>query len=260
MPLVRPMVVSQKRNLSQGLVDFDPGLVPDMAYYGSADGPNVLSGAVVSQLSDQSGNGHHANQNTANKQPTFIASSADFKGQACLDFDGTDDDMSFSGNALNIFRNVDGYSYTLAMKADQAILSTVFAFQTAAGVGRTALNTEATPRFAGWARRLDADTAQSTIGGTFNTTNSFVITFWVDHQTTTGKLYKNAGEIASNTSLLTAGKTQNTASSIGGIGGNVAAQSAFFNGKIAALVIHPRPLSNLERLYIDSGLMEKYVG
>ncbi len=89
MLLAKPLRESLRRGLTQGLLDFDPGLVRGCAMWIEADGPNTLNGTTISEFYDRSGSGNHASQGTAIRQAEKTLDCAN--GEPCATFDGTDD-------------------------------------------------------------------------------------------------------------------------------------------------------------------------
>lgn len=101
-----------------------PFELPNLKLYLSAtrmvqqtDGSSVLS------FTDFSGNGFHAVQGTGSLQPTFETN--EFGINAGIKFDGVDDFLSFSGGALDIFRNVN--QYTVQVLCKRSAISTTSA-------------------------------------------------------------------------------------------------------------------------------------
>ena len=97
------------------------GLVMDL----DADTIAGLSnGDTVSTWVDQSGTGNDATQSTADNQPTYVMSNADFAGHATVHFDGTDDWMELPSTAINVgsftmfavakYDNLDSNQYIVA--------------------------------------------------------------------------------------------------------------------------------------------------
>ena len=68
-------------------------LRPDLALWLRADQGVLVNGSTVSQWTDRSGNGRHAVQAQAGKQPLYLRSAQ--AGRPALRFDGVDDFLSF---------------------------------------------------------------------------------------------------------------------------------------------------------------------
>lgn len=75
----------------------------------------VLSGSVVSQWSDKSGNGHNVGASVGNR-PTYLASGGPTGGPA-IDFDGIDDQMT-AGPPLSTLFGASAKTVLVAFKAD----------------------------------------------------------------------------------------------------------------------------------------------
>lgn len=89
--------------------------------------------AAVSQITDLSGNGYHATQADATKQPIF--KTGIINGRSVYRFDGTNDGVPFSGAALGIFNNRSDWTmYAVAVTTTVALgTQTIFTCSTSAG-------------------------------------------------------------------------------------------------------------------------------
>jgi hypothetical protein len=86
---------------------FSPRSIPDLKLWLDATrSPKTFNGANVSKWNDLSGNGHHAVQSTATRQPGFVDKAVN--NRAVLRFDGanhymTVPDFSYAVNGLTVF-------------------------------------------------------------------------------------------------------------------------------------------------------------
>ena len=77
---------------------FSPAAIPGLALWLVGNkSPLTMNGSAISQWDDFSGNGNHASQGTATKQPAHAGS--DVGGLPAADFDGTNDILAVSAAA-----------------------------------------------------------------------------------------------------------------------------------------------------------------
>jgi hypothetical protein len=107
------------------------------------------------------------------------------------------------------------------------------------------------------ARRITADSIASVLGtNSQSTAGSFeLFTTFVNHSNTTGTLYKNGTELATNASLLASGNSSNEArgSSIGAAG-----SSNFADIEVAEVLIYHAALNSTDRAKIETYLNQKW--
>lgn len=257
MSLIHPLVKTVTGQLTRQHEDFDTVCLKGCQFAGEADGPNVLNGTTVSRLADQSGNQHHAVQSVAINQPVFVGSSPIFNGKSALHFQGNDD-LRFSGNGLDMFRNTNGFTCFVVARVDSfaALQFCLFAsISTNLTTTRMSMFPQTNQVLWGALRRLDTDTGLAGFGGSVNSTDPFIFEMVVDFDATTLTLYLDGIVIYQNLNTST-GYTSDTPSlgiSIGSSNG-----SNYFTGFIPAVLTYRRALNAIERSYIRQGLGRKY--
>jgi len=225
--------------------------------YDSTTGGNLVTtnGAAVARWEDQSDNGRNFTQSTSNNQPILV--SAGLNGNTTISFDGTNDLLALSSNSL--LQNISGYTGFFVRKTKTSVSVLEFIFANAAGAStRFDFNTQSSNRPGIRVRRLGADTLTNIQGSNSQTTaGTFeLFTTLIDHSVTTGTLFKNGTQLATNTSLLASGNSSNDSrtSSIGAF--TTGTQPADI--EVAEILIYHSALDSTDRAKIETYLNEKW--
>lgn len=193
----------------------------------------------VRVMDDLSGNGYHVTAPTDAARPVLKQSGAYF----FLDFDGIDDELRWSGEALDMSRNVGGITITAAYRFKTATASTGWIMNqtaTAATSARAGMsrNSAGTLLVAG-GRRLNANSFAFVSTG--NTTAVQVSTAIFEYAASDLFLHRGGSVVASSTSFQTDGLTDDTRAFSGGIGSTGAGTGfldmEFYGGSYAGFKI-----------------------
>lgn len=203
---------------------FSPLYLPGLRAWFRSDLGITLNGAKVSAWADQSGNGNHATQGTAAKQPTYNASDAAYNGLPSLSF------LNASATVLVTGAVTTGQPATVAIVGQATKISANGGFTDAgSGSGYLAVYATSTNSFAsmisnatGFNSTTDIS-AQHVVAGAFNGASS--------------KLFVDNSQIPVATG--TCGSAAATTLAIGGNGLGVNP----LTGKVAELVVVNRILS-----------------
>jgi len=225
--------------------------------YDATTGGNLVTanGAAVARWEDMSFNGRNFTQSTANNQPTLV--SAGLNGKPTISFDGTNDFLGLSANSL--LQNISAYTGFFVRKTKTSVSASEIVFVNSAGAStRFDFQTLSSNRPGMRVRRVTADSIASVLGtNSQSTAGTFeLFTTFVNHSNTTGTLYKNSTELATNTSLLVSGNSSNEArfSSIGAfVTGN-----SFADIEVAEVLIYHAALNSTDRAKIETYLNKKW--
>ena len=219
----------------------------------TVDSSLTFNGNNVSEWRDISGNGRHFSQSTAASQPDGVSRTQN--GRRVLDFDGN---RVLAGNAasLNVARAVGGVSIFFAGKWDTLTGQSTGAFISRgdnAASGRCNIDySSATSSFRLIGRRLDSDSP--VILTPAATTNAGVFAGIFDYANSDGFFRINGSTVASSTSFLTDGVTQDN-DSLGVSIGGIPALASGLDGFMGEVVIYRRGLTVAERQAV-----ERYLG
>lgn len=226
----------------------------------SVDSSLTLNGNGVSEWRDLSGNGRHFSQATAANQPDGVTRTQG--GLRVLDFDGT---RFLSGNAAaaNLARNVAGLTIVAVVKFDALVTDAGRVLTLQAGVadvGARATLFVAGTTFTLRSRRLDSALAFQDLeyAAGAAVTNANVFTGIVDYANTDAYLYAGGVLRDSDTDLLDAGTSADTASVSTTLGAFDAALVQPLDGFIGELIVYRRALAIAERERLETWLMAKW--
>ena len=226
----------------------------------SVEASLTLNGNGVAEWRDLSGNGRHFAQATAANQPDGVSRTQN--GLRVLDFDGT---RVLSGNAAaaNLTRNVAGLTVFAVTKTDTVIGegARVFHFQ----VGVPLIGTRvslflADTTYTLRVRRLDdaLGFADVNYDAGAAATDANVFTGVIDYANTDGLLYSGGVLRSSNTDLLDAGRSADTASVFTTLGARGDGLAEPLDGFIGEIIVYRRALANAERERLEAWLLAKW--
>lgn len=225
-----------------------PALISTALWLDAADASTVttVSGAV-SQWNDKSGNGRHATQATAGKQPLLAVSGLNSKN--VIDCDGADDELSLA-NVLSLTSV--NQSLFLVAKRDNAAGRTEMAFS----IGNTSTG-DGIADIPRWTN----DIMYSQVGYVANRpTPTSVITDQPYIAAITGGTIQLS---YTNGTLIGTGSSQSTSpfyvtSGFVGSGSAVSPSVRFFDGKIAEIVLLPSVADTTTRQKLEGYLAHKW--
>lgn len=190
---------------------------------------------VVGTVLDLSGNDNHITAPSDAARP-ILRQAGDLY---YLDFDGSDDELRFSGGALDMARNVSAMTLAAAQSFDanpSADTTIIFISTGTNGISSRCLLRAINGnllQFGG--RRLDGDSAAvQTLASAGTGVNVLVSRF--DYANAAAYLVRNRTDTATLDPFKTAGATSDTASLAASIGANNGQQ--YLNGRIYAAVIY----------------------
>lgn len=227
-----------------------------------ADDLTGANGSAVSSWPESSGNGlPAATQATTANQPTL--NTTGLNGHKTVVFDGaTNDFLSLSGTALDIFRNRSAanvfIAYTTGSSFSGARTLLAFSSGTSTTQARAIVQRDSTGTLAVGGRRADTDSGVFVSGAPISTSETGVATGRFVYSATSLYNYKNGSLNGSNTSFQTAGSTSNTASLSASIGANTAGTADWWVGGIAEILIYGADLATNERAQVHSYFQDTY--
>ena len=223
--------------------------------YDATSGGSLVTtdSSSVARWEDRSGNARHFTQSTANNRP--LLKTNQLNGKNIVSFDGTNDSLLLG--ATTLLRNVSGYTFFAVRKNRSSVSALKILF--ANGSTRFDFNTQATNNATFRVRRLAADTLTTLAGGNNSTTANTFQMFCgkVDHANTTATLYRNGTQLATNSSFLTSGNT-NDVSSGSGLGANSLGGNQWSDVDVAEVLVYHGALSDTDRGTIESYLTTKW--
>lgn len=216
---------------------YDASVMSSLFQDTAAATPVTAAGDPVGRWNDQTTNGYNVTQATSTARPVLRQ---DANSKWYLELDATDDRLSFTGTALDLFRNQpQNWLAVAAFTASIAAGTPTLVGFTIAGsnnsirysIERTAATLRLRPR------RLDADSvATLNASGSLVASTPFVVVTTMDWSTGGGVIRRN-GVAASNASLTTAGNTSDTASSSASFARLGSAGTPFWGGGIYAALV-----------------------
>lgn len=236
------------------LVDWKrPTVVPGLALWWRADYfQGLADGTAVTSWPSAVGSST-AIQDTGTNQPTKQT----VDGVTCVRFDGTNDWLSLTGDALTMSQNKAGVSiFARAKVTPTAALRRIIYLSTgtSATAGRSALYIDTTAGLATGLRRLDADSAQGIIGSNPGSTNIRVMAGILDYANSDGFLYLDGTLDASSTTFKTSGNTSDTASQAAALGARGDGTAEFLGMDLYEVLVWPRVVTTDERTLIETYL------
>ncbi|MDF3841113.1 phage tail protein [Pseudomonas citronellolis] len=206
----------------------------------------TVSGGLVTQWNDRSGNAWHFSQSTAGRQPALLAN--ELNGQRVIRFDGADDNLATSvTGARDLFRNTSkGWVLSVLRRrgAGNAI-SVVFGVPRGSTAGvrfgsYDNLNGASQPAIGG--RRLDADTFSSFTSTKTKQDSWYLRLDTVDWSAQVAALWLDGALDGQATGLWSSGSTTDTASggplSVGAVySASGFTAEGFSNSDIAAVLV-----------------------
>lgn len=215
-------------------------------------------GDTVTSLSDWSGNGHVLTQATATKRGTWNSNVVN--GLAVYRLDGTDDEWTATTGAIcDIARNVGAISVYWVAKPSLTGARAAWGWTTPlTTAGRAFGGAGATSRMRLAGRRLDADSLNDNAGAVTVSTSVFQVYSAVfDWSNSDLYGYINGTNQITNTSFLTSGLTQDTASAAATIGRSTPAIATYFGGDIVCLLIYQAAHDTSTRQGIENSLITR---
>lgn len=198
----------------------DPFELPNLKLYLSATRMvQQADESLVSSFSDFSGFGYHATQATSGNQPKFDTNQ--FGVNAGVKFDGIDDFLSLTGGALDIFRNINQYTFQIAFKRTVLSLTNQYVFSIGRGVslsGRLNVEFRSTGVIRILVRKADTDPSILIDIASYDL-NAHLIQVTLNPSNYTVYVYLD-GILAGSSPLASSGNLDNTASLGLGIGGD----------------------------------------
>jgi hypothetical protein len=149
-----------------------------------------------------------------------------------LEFDGSNDRLLLGAEAVDLFRNVSRGMIAGVVDPATGGSRHFAAWSTGTGGSRISAHYSATNKFAVIARRLDADSTQ-TVSSTNTYTGKRVARVHVDWGNSNAQIYVGS-DFTENTSFLTDGSTEDTASTIVAIGAQLTVN--FFAGYVYQII------------------------
>ena len=214
---------------------------------------SATADGLIAVWYDQSGNGNNLAQSTANAQPAIVRNGVKIANG--LDFDGTNDELVFSGDGLDIFRNVDYgnvFSVTESDETGQGV-SRILDFANNSSSARFLMgdsnSTDASFRIGG--RRLDSDSFDSSTSSAVHGSDLKLVTGFLNWADSDAFLYQNGANVATDTSFQTDGSTSGTPSGSAGVG------IGAYDGRIAEVIIY-NTNQGANRLGIEANMTKYY--
>lgn len=230
----------------------------------NADTLTGAEGSAVTSWPDSSGNSLPAATPPAvANQPVLRLNS--LNGHNTIAMDGGNDYFTLSGAMLALAQNRGQLMLSIVYVYPTAAATTKTLFSLSTGTSAAAVRAQLYHREPGaaalgaGARRLDTDAAGQFIAGGASTVGSTgeVLTACFDWGNRVLTIYKNGTQVATTTTLQTAGNTSNTPSLAGVIGANLAGTSEFFLGRYARIIAHGSVDPTL-RLQLHTYLQAQY--
>lgn len=247
--------------VSRGIHYFSPMDVSGLKIWLKADALTLNDNDPVTTWTDSSGNGFSPTQSTAGLKPLF--KTAILNGFPIVRFDGSDDQLDFSGSALAVFNNV--ASGTLVVVCSDTNNAGGDTDHTVAGfctnsttnariIAETRLG--GVSQFDSRARRLDTDTAVTA-------TKAFVSgfhTIYADNNWTGNSNTVYVDNVAGTSIgyVSGAGNTSATNSGAASVGGRGASATSSFPGDVAEVLAYVPRLSATDRALIQTYVSAKY--
>ncbi len=223
-----------------------------------ADHINGNNGDAVAAWPEISGNLlPDAVQATGGNQPTLATNVVN--GHKGVTFDGTNDRLTLSGTALDVFRNRATANVFIVHKSNVVTgTKTPLAYGsgTSASQSRVFITTAATVTTGG--RTLDANSLVSLTGGATSASGTIeVIAARYVWSNSDLYLLRNGTQLATNTNYQTAVSTSNTASLSGVIGANSSQAAEFYSGTILEILVYESDVTAL-REQVHSYIANEY--
>lgn len=245
-----------------------PAIVPtDLAnlvlWLDAADATTITeSSGAVSEWRDKSGNAHHATQATPDRQPTLVP--AALNGKSVVRFDGSDMLSLLSTSALDMARNVPGFTAIAVVSSSDSATQRMFHINTPdpSHQARFTIYKSSTGGVGGCAvRRLDAHTsAAATSAATIGATHA-ILSGIADFAGGSVTVRVNGADEGSASPTST-GNSSDTRSSQVRVGAVTSTSNpsgeAFLTGDIAELICYQRALTPTERGQVEAYLAEKW--
>ncbi|HEO64457.1 MAG TPA: hypothetical protein ENI73_01165 [Spirochaetes bacterium] len=208
----------------------------------------ITTATGVSNWADQSGNGNNATQGTGSSQPAFIASEPTLNNQAVVRFDGTNDFMT-----MPEFMNSSQPTLIIVGKSASGASQRFFH-----DYGGVLYDREITIwyRFGLGYEFAIKDTSLNWISQVNGSTLSYFIGTNIVIGTSINVYYNGAMLSASNAGYNTTTTwTTGPPPTLGKFSGS---STNYLNGDIAEIIIYNNPISNADRLGVESYLSKKY--
>src|SRR5215207_2286364 len=193
-------------------------------------------------------------QATGVKQPTKQT----VGGETCVRFDGSDDALLLSGDALTFSQNVDGCTMFVKLKLNALPGAAAQAFSvsigTAANTSRLTIRPLSTGEHQVGARRLDADGLALVGTGLPGTTNIRVLEGVVDYANNDGLALIDGVPAGSSTTFGTAGNTSNTAALGAALGARADGLAEWLSCDIYEVLVYQGALSAGDRQTVETYL------
>ena len=210
------------------------------------------SGGLVSQWSDKSGNLRH---HTASGSARPTTGTRSLNGRNVIDFDGSGNFLTGNAASLTMFKNVPYAGVFIVMAFDALNKNQYFFEHKGLGAGaRFQIFQQPNTNIVLGARRLNADSL-ATVTTSAATTGPAIIAGIVDYTNSDAFLRRDGANLASSTSFLNDGNTEDANSDGHTIGG---VSSLLLDGYIAEVVVYNTALSTSDRARVESYLAAKW--
>ena len=229
-----------------------------LALWLRADTLNLANSASVTSWKDESGNGHEFVQGTANAQPTYVTSDADFNSKSHIHFDGGDSltlafDAALNTNQVTMF-------VVSTVDSDTGNLQTIVENSNGNTGWILYANMSASPVANSWQLNSgtgSALTTQSSSASAVVANTPSIATFTLAGGNGAGDSATKSFHVnGTQVNQSTAGYTKK-ASGTQSIGINAAGGLAL-TGQIAEIIQYNRALTSAERDMVESYLSQKY--
>lgn len=236
---------------------FTPRMIPDLQLWLDATQLNRADDDPVGVWTNLAYTNFDGSASGA-ARPTFKANIR--QGRPVVRFDGIDDLLQLNGAGRDVVKNASGVTLFAVYADSQATTSTSLLYWstgTNSGNARIQLSPRNTGELSIGGRRLDADAAAGSQGGTRATDEWLVHSCTGDWANVVATVWKNGVQVSQNTSWLTAGSTSNTSSAGAGVGANTGG-AGYFKGDLGEAIAYQRVLTTAERMRVERYLGSKW--
>lgn len=228
----------------------------------NSSGSAATDGSNVKSWQDSSGNGYHIVQ-VLNLYPTNRASI--LNGYSVIEFTNTEKGLAFTGTALNLDRNVNGFTMVVVfspLAASTAERDIIDFNKNAAGSARSAIffGYPTANKIGVGGRTLDADAIDANAGSTLSLGSWYIASAVFNNSGATKKLYLNGTIDVDDASYHAPGAATSDAASADGAVGSIHAggTTQTFDGYIAEVLIYQSALSDTDRQTTEAYLNAKF--
>jgi hypothetical protein len=250
---------------------FDPRRIANLALWldfadlsslaQNSDGTTAVAAASdpIGYIADKSGNARHFAQSINNNRPLL----GSMNGRPAAAFDGSNDSLLGNAAALNIARNVGGFTAFVVKKSNATNVQMSFlnVLNGTSGLSRFNLGYSGGLRKAVGGRRLDGNPLSFVDVGMPNATTALVIFGGRLNYASGGASAIEGivnGTFPAANSLTGTGNTSDTDSISVGIGASAGGTEQFFNGTMCEVLAFQRVLSDAEVQTLNTYLARKW--